>query len=79
MSKYNVRNEETVYTSLKKDNGTFITVSDSDGYMDVEIKRSSDGLGYIIDVWHKDRLVNSMNIWDLLDLLDLEEDCDDNG
>lgn len=62
--KYKLDNEETVVSELKNNPSHYVTVSDSNGYLDVEIKRSADNQGYIIDVWHKDNLIDTMTIWD---------------
>lgn len=62
--KYKLDNEETVVSELKNNPSHYVTVSDSNGYLDVEIKRSADNQGYIIDVWHKDDLIDTMTIWD---------------
>ena len=62
--KYKLDNEETVVSELKNNPSHYVTVSDSNGYLDIEIKRSADNQGYIIDVWHKDNLIDTMTIWD---------------
>lgn len=62
--KYKLDNEETVISELKDNPSHYVTVSDSNGYLDIEIKRSGDNLGYIIDIWHKEELVNTMTVWD---------------
>lgn len=62
--KYKLDNEETVVSELKDNPSHYVTVSDSNGYLDIEIRRSGDNLGYIIDVWHKEELVNTMTVWD---------------
>ena len=56
--KYKLDNEETIVSELKNNPSHYVTVSDSNGYLDIEIKRSADNQGYIIDVWHKDNLID---------------------
>ena len=72
--KYKLDNEETVVSELKNNPLHYVTVSDSNGYLDIEIKRSADNQGYIIDVWHKDNLIDTMTIWD--DQIEYYEDLE---